>query len=464
MSDLDAVFRVDITRETSFPSQAGFGTPMFLAFHTLWPERLRVFDVASVISELDALSVPVHHPVYRACSKVAALRRKPQRIVIGRRALAPTMIVRLSPLVATEGHVYRFVVTDKNGLATVITRTVPAASSTTAEATAIAALIDPLLDITATASLGVITVTGIVGTFFELSELPPPAELRVEETTADPGLATDLAAIGQAAEQGSSALEFYGVALDIAGEAAAKALFAWCQANGRVCVVRSTNSEVADGAITTDLASDLITLAHDCGFVVYAQQGTATFRDLLALAVILSYDPGTYTAAYKTLEGDSADRLTSAQVTALRAKRASYYTSARSTPYLYDGRTPNGEFIDLRIASDLIAARIQERLFGVQKNAPKIPFTGLGIGVLAAAVEGVLLENTATETDPARALAGAEYDDQGNLLSEGPIVTAPALSATSPTDRANRDLRGLTFSARFAGAIHTARIEGKIGV
>lgn len=463
MSDLDTVFSVNITRATASPTALGFGTPMFLAHHAFWPERLRAFNTATAASELVTLGVPASHPISIAVNAVRSLTRKPEKIVIGRRLLAPTMVVRLSPLVTTEGFVYRFTVVDKDGLATSIAYTVLAAATTTTIATAIAALIDPLLDITAAAAAGVITVTGAVGTFFRVRDLPPAGTLRVEETTTDPGLATDLAAIGTAAEEGGFAVEFYGVSMDIVGEASAKALLAWCQANGRVAVVRSSNSEVADGAISNDLASDLIPLAHDCGFVIFAGADTGDMRDAAMLATILSYDPGTSTAAYKTLTGIVADNLTSGQVTALRAKRVTYYTSARQTPYTFEGKLPNGEFIDLRISADLIAARIQEAIFRLEKNNPKIPFSQIGINVIAGVVQEVLNQNTSTPTQP-RSLAGAEYDDQGNQISEGPTVIPLSIAETTTGDRANRELRGLRFRGRFAGAIHKAFIEGTISI
>jgi len=463
MSDLDTVFSVNITRQTASPTALGFGTPMFLASHAFWPERLRTFSTATAASEITALGVPAAHPIAIAVNAIRSLPRKPERIVIGRRNLPPTMVIRLSPLTAVEGHVYRFTVVDKDGLATEIERVVPAASSVAAEATAIAALIDPLVDITAAAALGVITVTGAAGTFFRLRELPPASQLRVEETTTDPGLATDLAAIGTAAEEGGFAAEFYGVSLDIVGEASAKALLAWCQANGRVAVVRSCNSEVADGAVSNDLASDLIPLAHDCGFVLFAASDSGDMRDAAMLATVLSYGPGTSTAAYKTLTGIVADNLTSGQVAALRAKRATYYTSARQTPYTFEGKLPNGELIDLRISSDLIAARILEAIFRLEKNNPKIPFSQIGINVITAVVQQVLDAETSTPTQ-ARSLAAAEFDDQGNPISEGPTVIPLSIAETSTADRANRELRNLRFRARFAGAIHKAFIEGTISV
>lgn len=463
---LDPKFSVAITRDTLLPSQAGFGTPMALAYHNFWPQVLRTFNVSTVLTELVGAGVPTSHPVYRMAQAVRSQRRKPAKIVIGKRTTPFIQVFEIRPLVSTEGHVYTFTFKDSAGLETVITRTVPAASSLAAEATAIAALIDPLVNVTAAAALGVVTVTGTSGTSFSFSGLPNPSELALTETTADPGLTADLAVILTAAQRGRKAAEFYGVACDVLGEATAKALFVWCQANSKVMIVRTTDAGVCDGAVTTDLATDVKALSYDCGFVMFAQAATADYRDLALLAVGLSYKPGTATFAYKNLIGIAADNLDSSQTTALEAKRVTYYVDELEVPHTFEGRVPNGEFLDLRIASDLLAARIQERLFGRSLQEAAIPFTQAGIDIHRGLVLDVLKENTPDgPNDPAPAiLAPREVDANGTVIEEGPIVAPLSIKDTSTVDRANRELREITFSARFRGAIHKVFVEGRIGV
>ena len=90
---------------------------------------------------------------------------------------------------------------------------------------------------------------------------------------------------------------------------------------------------------------------------------------------------------------------------------------------------------------------MRERIFGVQLNAPKIPFTNAGIGRIVTEVRAQL--------EDGRTVGGIDPDVPFT-------VTAPLASEVSSADRAARVLSGVEFNAKLAGAIHQLEISGNV--
>jgi hypothetical protein len=103
MSFADDIASVTITRANLTPSRVGFGTPMILAYHTLNADRVRTY---SSLAGMASDGFRSHDPAYRAAAAVLSQTPRPRRIKIGRRALAPTQVIRLTPVAPSAGEVY----------------------------------------------------------------------------------------------------------------------------------------------------------------------------------------------------------------------------------------------------------------------------------------------------------------------------------------------------------------------
>jgi hypothetical protein len=103
MSFADDIASVTITRANVTPSRAGFGTPMILAYHTLNADRVRSY---SSLSAMSADGFRSHDPAYRAAAAAFSQTPRPRRVKVGRRALAPTQVIRLTPVAPSAGEVY----------------------------------------------------------------------------------------------------------------------------------------------------------------------------------------------------------------------------------------------------------------------------------------------------------------------------------------------------------------------
>jgi hypothetical protein len=448
MATINDIANVQITKETVYPTKAGFNIPMFAVYHSSWADIVR--SVAD-ISELDDLNVPTYLPLYRGIQAAFSQNPRPTAVVVGRRALAFTQIVKLSPQITTTGYVYKFEIEDAAGVVTAIAYTVLSGASTTTVAAALAALIDALTDVAATSALGVITATTTAGKITTYKSLPPLDEMKVQSTGTDPGIATDLSAIELAASK--AGLSWYGFSIDEVPEAVANAAATWAEARQVLFLPRTSDSQCADVAVTDDICSDLQDAAYARSGALFAQKDTHDFRDLAWLAKMLPKEVGAATWAYKTLNGISADTLTSGQRAVLDAKLCSYYVTVKGVNVTFEGHTADGDYLDNTVSLDFTHARIQEDVFGLQVTNDKIGFTESGIEQFRLTVQNRLDKST---SDPNPIFSPD--------VADAPKAYAPKVAATDGADRAARTLRQITFTARLQGAIHKVNVKGTVSV
>ena len=145
-SFLSELVSLTITRSTRTPSRAGFGVALVLAYHALNADRVRSY---SSLTELVADGFTPYDAVYREVAAAFAQTPAPPRVKVGRRALAPTQIVELTPSSPSASEVFTAKV---DGLTATFTAD---GTPTLAEAcTGIAAAINALADVDAILATG----------------------------------------------------------------------------------------------------------------------------------------------------------------------------------------------------------------------------------------------------------------------------------------------------------------------
>lgn len=541
MAFIDELVSITITRDTRTPSQAGFGTPLIAAYHALYADRVRSYgDLSEMVTD----GFTPYDPAYKAAAAVFAQDPAPPSIKLGRRALAMTQVIDLTPASPSASEVFTVKV---DGLSASYTAD---STPTVAEVcTGLAAAINALGDVDAivatgassassqtlagasldgasgSASLGqprnitftfsahanwdattatlngldgngaaqtesisipnggdatvtstkkYLQVTSIVipaqsgtsGTFTVGTRAPVTAvgssgtkvvctsaagelhsyerftagNLSLLDATANPGVATDLAAI-LAADS-----DWYGLLLDSNGAAEVSAAAAWVESAKKVFgYVTSDTAHLASGS-TTCLAYTLKTAGYTRTDGIYHPElGTATAWAAAAWkARQFVGAPGSATAAFKSLAGVSSYDLTTAQRAALESYNLNFYTTAGALALTFPGKTASGEWIDVVRDLDWMRSRLQEGVFGVLVANAKVPFTDEGIGLVAASVRAVLTAAVAA----------------GVLASFS--LTVPRASAVSTASKTARNLPGVTFTGVLAGAIHTTAVTGRV--
>lgn len=458
MSITDAVVSSTVTRNTVFPSRAGFGTGMFVALHTLWVGLVRKFSsLAAVKSAVIAGGGTSAHPVYRAATAYFSQNPHAKELVIGKRTRAYTQIVKLTPLNLTVGYVYSLVVYLADGTSNTITYTVQTGDAATDIADALATSITALVGVTAVSALGVVTCTSDAGVLIGYRDLPPISDLLVQDTTIDPGIADDLDAILAATKRTKGLISWYGFALDSSSENEINAAAAWADGNLCLYFARSSDGGIADSGTTTDVASDTVAAARVRMGGLFAQYATDDFREVAWMGLMFSKQPGAATFAFKTLAGITYDNLEDEESSNIRAKKFSTYERGNSVNMTYEGATPAGEYLDLVWSTDLVNARVAEDVYAFLKGNDIVLYNQAGIDSVLAVVQNRLNKFTKAPNP----IFSTDFEDG---VSVAPTVTPILIEETDASDRATRRLVGVTWNGRFNGAIHSVEISGTIGV
>lgn len=443
---LSDIVNVQITRATVFPTRVGFGVNMIVAYHTLTPNRV---DYYSSLAGVVAAGFASPHPVYKAAVAAFSQNPSPTRFAVGKRLLPTTQVVTLQPIITTQGLHYPFNFVDKTGLVTAIDWTNGASESPTTIATGIQALLPTggSTGVTVTRSTDTITIaSATAGAFFDLTGLPPLLQMKVKNTSADPGIATDLNAISAVDAQ-----TWYAFTLESNSKAEILAAAAWAEATRHFHYAQCSDSEIADNAVTTDLMSGLKAAAYARTGLMFAQNRLNGFRAWGLAAHMSTITPGASTWEYQTIAGDTVDAIDDGSIAKLWAKGCATYTTIAGLNVTQNVKVGDGEFADLIPGTDKLFADIQFNVFAdlaqASASGSKIAYTDKGVGQI---VNDVSLALTAGVT--------------AGFLSNNPAptVSAPKVATIDAATKSSRNLPNVTFSATLSGAIHSTQIKGTL--
>lgn len=234
--------------------------------------------------------------------------------------------------------------------------------------------------------------------------------------------------------------------------AVVKAAAAWIETRIKLFGTASSDTNIINspaGVDTTSIAAFLNQNGYVRTFVMYHQDSDFDYPEAAWFGRVLPLEPGSETWKFKTLNGISYSNLTTTQSNNAFNKKANTYEFVAGVGITANGTVAQGEYIDTVRGIDWLTARIQEFVFSVLVNNPKVPYTDAGIAVIQAEVLRVLqlgISNNFIATDPE------------------PICTVPLAADIPPADKAARILRGVRFFATLAGAIHAVRIQGTVSV
>lgn len=271
------------------------------------------------------------------------------------------------------------------------------------------------------------------------------SRLEALDLTAEPAttLATDLAAMNLEDS------DWYGLTIaDAQSQPQIEPAATWAETVDKFYLAHSFDTIVTQDT-DTDVASQLQLAAVQHTKVHFQRNGSGLFPDAGWMAVVFPNDPGSVTWEFKEIALVTVDSLNTDQITELRAKNASYYVRVRGKNVTQYSRMAGGEWMDVIRFISWVVEEVGVDVFDELSSGLKTPFTGGGISSVVGRVRNV----------------GRKGQRVGGLdPNQELIVVGPELADLDPADIANRELKGVTFDWRLAGAIHFARIRGNVSV
>lgn len=443
MAPLSDIVVVNILAQVGGLTQQGFGTPGILGYTPTWVERVRYYDqLSGVATDLGSTS-----PEYKCAQAIFAQTPRPERIAILRGSSKPTQRYKLSisSVVASKDYTVRLNGTDytinsgigatNDSIATAINGAISAACTT-------AGFTSSVIGVVGSQQVQVLGNAAGNWCSFGIPNAGSLPYLKVMQDHSDPGIGADLDAILLEDTQWYALLTMYN------STACVQAAATWVQANERLFLAESQDSEVPTIAVgpATDVAKVLSVAGQERAPLIYHPIGQE-FAAAAWAGRVLPLTPGSETWKFKTLSGVSAQSYTTTQITNIRNKRANFYYSIAGRSITSEGTTPSTSlpFIDIVRFRDWLRVRLQENLFLLLANADKVSFDDVGITKVLGVIRGVL-----------------EEARSNGAITPDFTVTVPKAASVNPVDKANRELKNVTFSVTYTGAIHKVVINGVI--
>ena len=429
---LSEIVSVQIDRQTKFPTQVGFGTPLIMGTSSvIGAEKVRTYTDIDGVAE----DFTTSDNEYKAASAIFSQSPRPEQIKVGKIDAKIAAVKRVTPVAV---NTFTYVVTI-NG---VEFQFISDASATVAEitaglTTAINAGSEP---VTAADVTTHITLTAdVAGLDFSLQV---GSNLTALVTTPNTGIETALTDIE---ELGT---DFYAIISTSRAPEDVKGAAQWAEPRVKLFFFAEDDAGILDPASTTDIFYFLKAKNYDRTVMLFSED-QENYPEAAWVGQNLPKDPGSITWKFKNLNGVVADVLTSTEKAAAKGKNGNVYTTIAGISMTEEGVVASGEFIDIIQGSDWLSVRIQEEVFAALVNEPKIPYTNAGVDAIKNQVLRILTQGV---------LRGILRPDPA------PEVTAPLVADIALADRANRLLPDVEFTGQFAGAIHKVEIQGTISV
>ena len=426
---LESIVNVSIVRGSRSVTRAGFGIPLILGPNALFSGIRSYASMTEV-----AVDFTSGQDEYKIAQALFSQSPKPKKIKIAKTAtpvaqvetLTPTVLDNTLYTVTVDGVLYQFT-SDGNATAAEIVAGLSALVNGDANA-----------KVTASGSTTLILTADNAGEGFSLAA---STNLAIAHTTANVGIATDIL------EYANVDVDWYFLHTTSNSAVTVKEAAATIETLRKMYFFRDNA-----GAIKTNSTTDIVSVLKAKNYMRTAfmwNDVSAEKAEAALVGAIATFDPGSYTAAFKGLAGVTPAVLTTSEQGFLDGKNANYYVEIAGVSVVKNGKTVGGEYIDVIQFIDWLQARIEEAVFSRLVNTKKIPYTDAGVAIIEADLRAVLLEGIR--------VGGLTNDPE-------PTVTVPKVADVSSVDRGARLLPDVAFGANLAGAIHAVEINGIISV
>lgn len=445
---LDNYVSITITRDSVGVPRENFGTPLLLSYNAAWVERVRTY---TTFSEL-ATDFGVNTVEYLAAQKLFGQSPRLAELKVGRCALKPTVRYAGSVSAGAAALANTAFSISVVGEGFSGTATFTSGGSPTNDLL-VAGLVSALNGVSGNNYIAAVVDSGTSDTFtvtadaaggwFSLTVADANSgHIILAMNHADPGVATDLAAIQNEDD------DWYYVYSVHASKALAGAAAAYIETQKKYLVIDSDDTVIENVAVASsdDTFEDLFDLAYDRTAGWY-HRDRSDFLGGALLGRCAPLDPGKVTFHAKTLSGVEAVNRTATQRANIVARNGNSYERIKARNLSYNGKSFSGEWMDVIRDLDYVEDDIGSSIFAVIAGNDKIPFTNEGIALIENALRG--------------ALSRAE---SAGIFAPGWAIEVPDVGDVSTENKTARILPDVKFSATLAGAIHKVNVIGVVSV
>jgi len=424
MADISLLVDVNVFRQTSAVTVAGYSLAMFLGKHKGFTTRYKVYGSIEEVAE----DFATNSPEYEAASSTFGQTPAVDLFAIGRQdsttvTYTPTVVNSDTYSVRLNGTLFSFVADTSATAAEIVTGLT----------TAINAGSEP---VTASGSSTLILTADVAGVPFSVKA------------------STNLAPVYGGTESLTDALnaiilennDWYGLTAYTHTKADQLEIAAFAQAARKLYKTSSSDTNIINQSLsadTTSVGKAFKDNSYDRAGVIYSATANTQYIEAGYLGVMFGYPAGSYTMHEKVVRGDTVDNLTSSQISNAASKNVTVFVPIAGANQILYPTNGDGTFDDLIRDIDYAASQLQVDITQLKRNVGKIPMDNIGIAQIVSVVQTTMLR-----------MASLGIFDPTDIT-----VTYPDISEVSANDRALRRLTGIKVRARVAGAIHFVSLD-----
>ena len=449
MGSLNNIVNINITRQTTVPTRAGFGTGAFISNDAVFVGQTKVYSNITAVTEdtqsgSDTQSAAaIYFGQAVAPTKLTVIKHDASgknmvaTLTFSEDLVASNSIAVTLDTSAIAGSPVAFNTSNAQTLTDIATAIQAESEVTTAVSDGtdkititFADFVDHTVAAVVTAGAAQATAVYVVTSFSSLVQtLPVALDAAVLETN-----------------------DWYGLALYSRIDADITAVAAWVQGltntNPKLFFAQSDDSNILDAVQTSDIAFIFQQLAYFRTAVMYHSLD-AEWADMGWMGGQLPSDPGSITWGFKQISGVTPDTLSDTEKNAASGKAANTYSTVSSVNITEEGKVSDNpfEWIDVIRGTDWITANMAADLFTLLVTLPKLPYDTGGLGLVKSTGLAVL--------STAQAMGILTIDT-------APTFFVPDIADVSAADKSNRTLNNVTFTGVLAGAVQKINVAGTV--
>lgn len=443
----DKVVDVEVSLGTQPIDTVGFETPMFLAIHNNFPERLRYYvSTSSMVDD----GFAVGSPAYQFATNAFAGNFAPQRVAIGRMAAGDTK-VDFTGTTNTETVVVNITM---NSVVKAIKIAVVSGNTPAQIATALADGINNDTDLSAFITATAVGTVVTLASAEKMSVGKGSGNYKIVNESSET-VATTLPAV--LAEN----FNWYFLSHEARSDADIVAAAAFAKTNYKFHVYNSTDSDaLAAENSTVSVFDTLESLSYD-SLGTYDPDADVSFTEGCVIGAMAANDPSYGDSLHlKTMPGMAPAVLSDTQRSNAWSRNANIYRSLYGSGAYIEGKCSSGQYADIIRFSHWVKFRMEESVFAYMKRRSNMGLSMKMSDEDLPVLKSVLMNNPINiGIRNGGILTG--YDTE-NQVSYDPTITIPKRADIPTNDLAARILRDVKVELVYNCALHYVKIRASV--